>query len=116
MAKKQSDIRVLTANRLSDGLVVFLSADGGWSEWIDEAEVARDAPAHALLEQAGTAASDDHIIVEPYLVDVAETESGIVPVQHRERMRTRGPSVRPDLGKQAAYRGAGTTERLALSG
>ena len=115
MAKKQSDIHVLTANRLSDGIVVFLTAGGGWSEWIDNAVVARGPAAAAELEQAALAAAQSQRVVAPYLVDVTETESGIVPVHHRERMRTKGPSVRLDLGKQAVAQ-AGITERLALAG
>ena len=115
MAKKQSNIRVLTANRLSDGLVVFLTAGGGWSEWIDDADVARDPAATAELEKVGEAAVQNQRVVDPYLVDVTQTDSGIVPVQHRERMRTKGPSVRLDLGKQAVGH-ARITERLALAG
>jgi len=26
-----------------------------------------------------------------------------VPVHYREKMRTRGPTIRPDLGKQAGF-------------
>ncbi|MEY4091833.1 MAG: hypothetical protein RLZZ496_1015, partial [Pseudomonadota bacterium] len=41
-------------------------------------------------------------IVDPYLAQVQIGGDGApVPVHYRERMRTRGPTIRPDLGKQA---------------
>ena len=40
MAKRHDASQVVTANRLGDGLVVFLGADGTWVEDIDEAIVA----------------------------------------------------------------------------
>ena len=99
MTRKPSDLQVLTANRLSDGSPVFLGEDGGWSERIAAARVARDAAAHGLLEATGAAAVAANIVVEPYLVDVEASGGRIEPVRNRERMRTRGPSVRPDLAR-----------------
>ena len=45
--------RIVTANRLRDGLVVFLSADGAWSERIGDAAAAADeAGRHGPLAMA----------------------------------------------------------------
>ena len=115
MAKKLSDFQVLTANRLSDGTPVFLTRYGRWSERIGGARVVRDAGARDRLEQIGAAAVAANIVVEPYLVDVEKPDGRPVPVRYRERLRTRGPSVRPDLGKQAASVGVGGQEPLALA-
>ena len=91
----------VTANRLGDGLVVFLTADGGWSENINDARVAdgKDA-AEAILAQA-SAPELDVVIVGPYLIDVEQQDGGLVPTKYREVLRTKGPSVREDLGYQA---------------
>lgn len=94
-------LQVVTANRLGDGLVVFLTADGGWSENINDARVAdgKDA-AEAFLAQA-SAPELDVVIVGPYLIDVEQQDGGLVPTKYREVLRTKGPSVREDLGYQA---------------
>jgi len=39
--------------------------------------------------------------VGPYLFDVRVENSTAVPAKVREALRAAGPSVRPDLGKQA---------------
>lgn len=94
-------LQVVTANRLGDGLVVFLTAQGGWSENINDARVAdgEDA-AEAMLAEA-SAPELDVVIVGPYLIDVEQQDGGLVPTKYREVLRTKGPSVREDLGYQA---------------
>ncbi|MFH1804084.1 MAG: DUF2849 domain-containing protein [Pseudomonadota bacterium] len=94
-------LQIVTANRLDDGLVVFMTADYGWSDDIHQAVLAED-QAHAddLLARASTR-DQDIIIVGPYLIEVEANEAGIVPTKYREVLRTKGPSVRQDLGYQA---------------
>ena len=41
------------------------------------------------------------ILIANDLVDVSLGENGPQPRHFRERLRTLGPSIRPDLGKQA---------------
>lgn len=93
--------QVMTANRLRDGEVVFLTRAGVWSEKIDEAVLALEPQAKAALEAR---AADDvrmTLVTGHYLFD-AERINGRIRASHfRERVRTLGPSVRPDLGKQA---------------
>jgi hypothetical protein len=93
--------QVMTANRLRDGEVVFLTRAGVWSEKIDDAVLALEPQAKAALE---TRAADDvrnTLVTGHYLFD-AERINGRIRASHfRERVRTLGPSVRPDLGKQA---------------
>ncbi|MCB2052872.1 MAG: DUF2849 domain-containing protein [Geminicoccaceae bacterium] len=92
--------RVLTANHLASGDVVYLAADG-WTPLLRDALIASDAAAEACL--LGRAARDEEadIVVDPYLVEVEHSAGRIEAVHYRERFRARGPSVRPDLGKQA---------------
>ena len=50
--------QAVTANRLRDGLVVFLTADGGWSEGVGDAARADDDDAAATLLATAEAASE----------------------------------------------------------
>lgn len=99
--------QVVSANRLSDGIVVYLMPDGGWSEWISQSAIASgEDAAEALLAQARQAEAD-RIVVEPYLIEVAEIDGEVRPVRYRELVRATGPSVRPDLSKQNYQAGNG---------
>jgi hypothetical protein len=95
-------LQIVTANRLRDGLVVFLARDGKWSDTIAEAVVAADDNTAAeLLRRAGKSEADN-TVVAPYLIDIENTEGHPRPVRYREWLRTQGPTVRTDLGYQAA--------------
>lgn len=102
--------QVVIANRLSDGIVVFLAAAPGsrrgeWKLRLSEASVARDdARAKELLELGLAAAKEAHQVIDPYLIEVEQTEEGLRPTLYRERIRCLGPTVRTDLGKQAEAR------------
>ena len=98
-------LKVLTANLLASGEVVFLARGGRFIDDISAALVATDKDAAAALEEAGMAARDNNIVVEPYLIDVVTDEAGETrPTKFRELLRTRGPSVRTDIGYQAERR------------
>src|SRR5262249_36729352 len=97
MSKRAPDVSVLTANRLTDGIVVYLAADGHWVESIDGAAIARSADeAHALQEQ-GARDSARNLVVEPYLAEVAEAGARPVLAPRRERVRGEGPSGLADV-------------------
>ena len=93
--------KVLTANHLLSGEVVFLAEGELWTPKIGEALVAESQDQESWLEKAGKRALDSQIVVEPYLIDVVNEGGKIEPVRLREQIRTLGPTVRPDLGKQA---------------
>ena len=89
--------QAVTANRLSDGLVVFLAEDGSWSTAVAEAAVAPGGPeADALLARAEADAARA-LVVAPYLIALEDAETR-VPAVYRERIRAFGPSV-PILGQ-----------------
>ena len=101
MASAPKDIRqVLTANRLKDGLVVFLGDGNAWTPWIDDASVARSKEEAVRLEAKGAEQAKMNIVVGPYLIDVVEEGRKLRAAHIREHLRTLGPSVRLDLGKQ----------------
>jgi Protein of unknown function (DUF2849) len=94
-------MKVLTANRLTDGEAVWYSREQGWVETIDAAEVARDKATEADLERAGKAAFANNQVVDVDLIDVDLRDGAIRPLRLRERIRAAGPTNRLDLGKQA---------------
>ncbi|QPC45012.1 DUF2849 domain-containing protein [Kaustia mangrovi] len=99
--------KALTANRLDDGLVVFLTRSGDWSPRIDDAAVAQEAEAASALEARGHAAEAGNLVTDAYLIDVERVDGRVRPSHIRERIRTLGPTVRTDLGKQAEGAGGG---------
>ena len=97
--------QVLTANRLSDGAVVYLTGSGDWSEWIAESRIAGDAAASAALLAAGLDVADGQVADSPYLIDVITDGGDLRPLRYREQIRAFGPSVHPGFNKQAAIKG-----------
>ncbi len=93
---------ILMANDLLEGDVLFAAA-AGWTLDPAKALVAYDDASAEALEAAGKAAFAAQTIVDPVLVDVTIVDGLPVPNHFRERFRTLGPSVRPDLGKQAVF-------------
>jgi hypothetical protein len=91
--------QVLTANRLSDGEVVYLAADGAWVERLEAAQVLASAADGEAALGVGQAAERELKVVHAYLFDITPARK---PVKMREVIRAAGPTVRPDLGKQAA--------------
>jgi hypothetical protein len=97
MSKRSPEVSVLTANRLVDGIVVFLAPDGGWTETIDGAAVARSADEARALQEQGARDAARNVVVEPYLAALAEAGARPLPVRMRERVRVEGPSVLADV-------------------
>jgi hypothetical protein len=85
--------KIITANRLGDGRVVFLDVDGGWTMELVQAHSFSDGPD---LDAANAYAAEQHrlrIVVEPYAVDVDVKEGVPMPVRLRERIRADGPTI-----------------------
>jgi uncharacterized protein DUF2849 len=97
VSKRAPNIAVLTANRLQDGIVVYLAADGRWVEKIEGAAVARSADEVRALQEQGARDSAANLVVEPYLAEVAEAGDRRVPSRMRERVRVEGPSILDDV-------------------
>ena len=100
MAKVQPP-QALTANRLRTGDVLYWRG-GEWVESFAEAEIFPEpAGADAALESARRFVTD-RVVVNPYLFPVRIEGDGARPIEEREIIRAAGPSIHPDLGKQAA--------------
>jgi Protein of unknown function (DUF2849) len=85
--------QVITANRLFDGAVVYLSPQGEWVQRIEAAAVADDAVAAAALIAAGERAVQEQRVVAPYLIEVEATAQSVRPKRYREQLRASGPSI-----------------------
>jgi len=82
---------VVTANRLSDGVVIYRTAERGWSTDIAEAAVVTTAA--AARELLAAAVADDVGAVQPYVAPVElNNGSGVQPGNLREYIRFRGPT------------------------
>lgn len=90
--------KVVTANRLREGDVVYLTADDRWSLHHHQAELIEE-EAQANLRLAFAAAQKLYV-VGAYLADAKAGPNGPEPVHFREAFRTRGPSNYAH-GKQA---------------
>ena len=85
--------KVICANRLADGIVVYAGRDGAWPERLRQAKIFADkAEAEAGLLVAQNDAKRN-LVVEPVVVDVAEDASGLRAVTLREAIRACGPTI-----------------------
>jgi hypothetical protein len=82
--------KVVTANDLRLGDVIYLTADDQWSRLHHEAELIED-EAHAQMRLLH-AAGQRNLVVGPYLADAKAGPNGPEPTHFREAFRTRGPS------------------------
>lgn len=94
--------QIMTANKLSDGTVVFLGYDGTWTRHVDDARIAEREEDISEMEAEASVSAE---VVDPYLIDVevrsAEGSSRFVkPTQYRERIRAFGPSTHPAFAKK----------------
>ena len=98
--------QVVIANRLGDGIVVFLAKASGssveWADQIQDAEVAEDdARAAEMLGLGEADVAARNQVMDPYLIDVEMQGGEVRPTKYREAIRALGPTIRTDLGKQA---------------
>ncbi len=90
--------KVVTANALLEGDVIYLTKDDQWSRSLKDAEVIEDEAHGDLRVLFGQSQRND--VVGVYLIDVTVTENGPEPTHFREEFRTKGPS-NYNHGKQA---------------
>ena len=82
-------MKALTANRLTDGAVVYLTSTGDWSRIINDLHAFPDTEAEAALV---VALSQPQLLVAPYLIDV-EGAHPIGRERLKETIRSSGPTV-----------------------
>jgi hypothetical protein len=85
--------KMLIANRLADGLVVFRAEDGTWVESITAGQLINDDAAAARLLEAGLADERHNKIIDPCLIDVSAADGNRIPDVYREAIRANGPTI-----------------------
>lgn len=82
--------KIVTANDLIEGDVIYLTENDSWSRNHAEAELIED-EAHADIRLI-FASQQAHRVVGPYLADARSGDKGPEPVHFRESFRAVGPS------------------------
>ena len=85
--------KVITANRLSDGLVIFIGENRTWVTDIAEAVTFADGPDLEAGIAFGVESVAARMLIDPYPIDVTIENGKPVAVRLRERIRTDGPTV-----------------------
>ena len=96
--------QVVTANRLTDGIVVFRAPGGRWVEFLKDADLIEGKAAVEAALASGNESVARNEVVDVFAFDVTMTPAGPQPTHIRDRIRANGPTVYPDHGKQAAAR------------
>jgi hypothetical protein len=78
---------VVTANRLVDGIVVYLAPDGSWTEEIGHARIAETEDDVKALEAKAAEDVKARKVVAVYPMDVAMNGGTVDPLSVRERIR-----------------------------
>jgi len=86
-------LKVITANRLIDGRVVYLTRANDWSRRLADAWPAEDEAEAARLLDLAEAHVRARRVIGVYAFPVVRADGGLAPVSQRERIRTFGPSL-----------------------
>ncbi|MGA9604983.1 MAG: DUF2849 domain-containing protein [Methyloceanibacter sp.] len=78
---------VVTANRLTDGIVVYLAPDGGWVEDIARARIAATENETKTLEDEAAKDVKARKVVAVYPMEVALVDGAVDPLSVREKIR-----------------------------
>jgi hypothetical protein len=84
-------MKLLTANRLTDGLVLWLGKDG-WNEDAVHATRFEDEAAEAALIEWKARETE---VVAPYLIPLADPDMPVKREYVREHVRANGPTIGP---------------------
>ncbi len=89
--------QMIIANRLIDGVVVFLGTEQTWADSINEGIVIDDEQHSERLLARAKADEANCIVIDPYLIDVTLDGGRPRPASNREAIRAFGPTVRTEL-------------------
>lgn len=86
---------IITANRLNDGIVVYLAKDGSWQTDLAQARIAVTDEGIAVLEADAADASARQLIVGAYTMTVTLDHGRPTPGSVRETIRaSHRPTIR----------------------
>ena len=86
---------VITANRLTDGVVVWLDHTDQWRDGLEAALVLDDEALPSSVERLQE--RDSNFVVDIRGIAVNVSDNTPIPQARREQLRSAGPSIRPDL-------------------
>ncbi len=89
--------QMIIANRLRDGVVVFLAPNEGWEPAIAAGAVIDSEADAATLMGVATRHVEECKVIDPQLIDVEVKDGQPRPTAIREAIRAFGPTVRTDL-------------------
>ena len=92
---------IVTANRLGDGIVVFLDAQLRWVAPFAQAAVFANESAKEAAIAAAKLSEARNEVVDPYLVEVVARGGGFAPKSLRESIRAHGPTIQFIFGGSA---------------
>ncbi|MGB0574804.1 MAG: DUF2849 domain-containing protein [Alphaproteobacteria bacterium] len=98
----QFEARIITANMLVSGNVLYLDEKRCWDENIANAQIIKNDEDLARLNNMSQDAVMNSIIVGPYVMPVECHSAGLQPVSKRELIRASGPTIPtgfPEKGK-----------------
>ncbi len=107
--------KVVTANRLLDGVVIYATPDAEWTEELSLAAVVEGDEAMAFLAKM---VADEGNSVGPYLMDVEIGADGLQPSGRallRETIRDQGPTIHPQFGRQSGAQDLFQEEKVRVS-
>jgi hypothetical protein len=102
MAKKITGPKMIIANRLLDGRVVFLRKNGSWSVEASKAVVAEDDEAVATIEALAQKSFAANEVLSVETIEATTKGGKPFPAHMKFAMQALGPSVRTDLGYQVS--------------
>jgi len=85
--------KIMTANRLRDGVVVYLGEHQAWTPAIGASKPEHDDDGYQALQTVADTAVADGVVIEAYLIDVEVNGGEIRPARLREAIRATGPTV-----------------------
>lgn len=98
--------QMIIANRLADGLVVFLAPGEQWTYSIASGSVIEDDAEAARLLEVAREHQARCIVIDPMLIQVKVDNHGQVrPTEIREVIRAFGPTIRTDAEDAAPISG-----------
>jgi len=95
---RNEGLKVITANDLFGGHVIYWTKDRSWTDRLSEAVILEG---DAALSELTLAVADESRSVGPYLMDVSAENLPAGRGRLREEIRDLGPTIHPQFGRQA---------------
>jgi hypothetical protein len=84
---------VISANRLNDGIVVYLGKTGEWQERLAAAQIFSDEAATKAALELAKAAVKENLILDPFAVEVIGDGTDLKAKSLRDSIRAKGPTI-----------------------